>query len=157
MPWPCSRRVTAAVVLPFAGVAASGSPTALVAAPDSTPVVGVAATPEGGVWTAHADGEAQAYAGVPPCRSLRSRPTARLSGLRLSGSGNGYWEVAGDGGIFSFGDAAFYGSTGSLVLNQPVVGMASTPDGRGYWLVAKDGGIFSFGDAAFYGSTGSRS
>ena len=62
--------------------------------------------------------------------------------------------VASDGGIFSFGDARFYGSTGSLHLNQPIVGMASTPDGQGYWMVASDGGIFSFGDARFYGSTG---
>ncbi|HEY1989365.1 MAG TPA: hypothetical protein VGG43_07880 [Acidimicrobiales bacterium] len=67
---------------------------------------------------------------------------------------NGYWEVASDGGIFSFGNAGFYGSTGALHLNQPIVGMASTPDHRGYWLVASDGGIFSFGDAGFHGSTG---
>ena len=68
--------------------------------------------------------------------------------------GGGYWLVASDGGIFSFGDAAFYGSTGGIHLNQPIVGMAATPDGGGYWLVASDGGIFSFGDATFYGSTG---
>ena len=53
----------------------------------------------------------------------------------------------GDGGTFSYGDAQFYGSTGSLRLNQPIVAMASTPDGSGYWLVAADGGIFSYGDA----------
>jgi hypothetical protein len=41
---------------------------------------------------------------------------------------------------------------GGKPLNQPVVGMAATPDGRGYWLVASDGGIFNFGDARFYGS-----
>ena len=62
--------------------------------------------------------------------------------------------MASDGGIFSYGDAAFYGSTGGTPLNKPIVGMASTPDGKGYWLVASDGGIFSYGDAAFYGSTG---
>ena len=67
----------------------------------------------------------------------------------------GYWLVATDGGIFSFGDTQFYGSTGSMVLNKPIVGMAATPDGKGYWLVASDGGIFSFGDAKFEGSTGS--
>ena len=39
----------------------------------------------------------------------------------------GYWFVAGDGGIFSYGDATFAGSTGSLKLNQPIVGMAPTP------------------------------
>ena len=64
--------------------------------------------------------------------------------------------MASDGGIFSFGGAPFYGSTGGMVLNKPVVGMAATPDGGGYWLVASDGGIFSYGDAGFYGSTGSH-
>jgi hypothetical protein len=68
--------------------------------------------------------------------------------------GGGYWLVATDGGIFAFCDAKFYGSTGGLVLNRPVVGMASTRSGRGYWLVATDGGIFTFGDAKFFGSTG---
>ncbi len=68
----------------------------------------------------------------------------------------GYWQVASDGGVFSFGSAQFYGSTGSLRLNKPVVGMAATPDAGGYWLVASDGGVFSFGDAWFYGSTGSN-
>ncbi len=69
-------------------------------------------------------------------------------------TGTGYWEVASDGGVFSFGDAHFYGSTGGIHLNQPIVGMAATPGGGGYWLVASDGGIFTFGDARFYGSTG---
>jgi Tol biopolymer transport system component len=67
-------------------------------------------------------------------------------------SGYGYWLVASDGGIFSFGDATFHGSTGAMQLNQPVIGMAPTPTGNGYWLVATDGGIFNFGDATFHGS-----
>ena len=71
-----------------------------------------------------------------------------------SPSVSAYWLVASDGGIFSFGGAHFYGSTGGTVLNKPVVGMAATGDGGGYWLVASDGGIFSYGDANFYGSTG---
>ncbi|MHB1582155.1 MAG: hypothetical protein ACYC0E_00195 [Acidimicrobiales bacterium] len=41
-------------------------------------------------------------------------------------------------------------------LNQPIVGMSSTPDGGGYWLVASDGGLFAFGDAAFLGSMGGQ-
>ena len=40
--------------------------------------------------------------------------------------GGGYWMVASDGGIFAFGDAAFFGSTGNITLNKAVVGMAST-------------------------------
>jgi hypothetical protein len=66
----------------------------------------------------------------------------------------GYWQVASDGGVFTFGCAQFYGSTGAIRLNQPVVGMAVTADSHGYWLVARDGGVFAFGDAGFYGSTG---
>ena len=62
--------------------------------------------------------------------------------------------MASDGGVFSFGDAGFHGSTGAMILNRPIVGMAATPDGGGYWLVASDGGVFSFGDAGFHGSTG---
>ncbi len=80
-----------------------------------------------------------------------------LVGMAATPDGRGYWLVASDGGIFTFGDAAFYGSTGALSLNKPIVGMAATPDGKGYWLVASDGGIFTFGDAAFYGSTGALS
>jgi len=67
---------------------------------------------------------------------------------------SGYWLVASDGGIFPFGNAGGYGSTGALRLNQPIVGMAPMAGGRGYWLVARDGGIFTFGDAGFFGSTG---
>jgi hypothetical protein len=70
-------------------------------------------------------------------------------------SAAGYWVLGGDGGVFSFGAAPFYGSTGGMRLNQPIVGMAATPTGRGYWLVARDGGIFAYGDAGFFGSTGS--
>jgi hypothetical protein len=40
--------------------------------------------------------------------------------------GKGYWLVASDGGIFDFGDANFYGSTGAISLNKPIVGMAAT-------------------------------
>jgi hypothetical protein len=71
-------------------------------------------------------------------------------------STSGYWLVGTDGGIFSYGAAKFLGSTGNITLNQPVVGMAATPDGRGYWMVASDGGIFSFGTAGFYGSMGGK-
>ena len=67
----------------------------------------------------------------------------------------GYRFVASDGGIFSFGDAKFYGSMGGKRLNAPIVGMAEDPATGGYWFVASDGGIFSF-NAPFYGSMGGK-
>jgi Bacterial Ig-like domain (group 3) len=65
---------------------------------------------------------------------------------------HGYWLVGSDGGIFAFGSAQFHGSTGSLRLQRPVVGITPTSDRNGYWLVASDGGVFAFGAAGFYGS-----
>jgi len=76
------------------------------------------------------------------------------SGGQQTGNDLGYSLVASDGGIFSYGHAGFYGSTGNIKLNKPIVGMAYTPDRKGYWLVASDGGVFAFGDAPYEGSTG---
>jgi hypothetical protein len=45
--------------------------------------------------------------------------------MERTADGQGYWLVGRDGGMFSFGDAAFLGSAGGLHLNQPVVGMAA--------------------------------
>jgi hypothetical protein len=47
--------------------------------------------------------------------------------MSVSSSGNGYWLVASDGGVFSFGDAVFYGSTGAIHLNQPIVAIGTQP------------------------------
>jgi hypothetical protein len=74
--------------------------------------------------------------------------------MAATSDGLGYWLVASDGGIFAYGDAQFHGSTGSIALVKPVVGMATTKAGGGYWLVASDGGIFAYGDAGFSGSMG---
>ncbi|HET6966204.1 MAG TPA: C40 family peptidase [Acidimicrobiales bacterium] len=100
------------------------------------------AEPDGSLWT---------LAGAAPPIAGLARPVVAWAPR----PGGGSWEVASDGGVFSRGAARFYGSTGSVHLAQPIVGMAATPTGHGYWMVASDGGVFGFGDARFYGSTGS--
>jgi subtilisin family serine protease len=104
-------------------------------------------------------GRAVAGASAMPVTPLQVAPpgvatSTAVPPLPVGPTGKGYWLVASDGGIFSFGNAAFLGSTGGLTLNKPIVGMAATPSGKGYWMVASDGGIFAFGDAGFFGSTG---
>ena len=69
-------------------------------------------------------------------------------------NGSGYWLVGSDGGVFTYGDAKFYGSMAGKHLNSPITGIVATADAKGYWEVAKDGGVFAFGDARFQGSMG---
>jgi N-acetylmuramoyl-L-alanine amidase len=49
--------------------------------------------------------------------------------------GGGYWLVASDGGVFSFGNASFEGSAAGTRLAQPVIGVVGFPGGSGYWMV----------------------
>ena len=74
--------------------------------------------------------------------------TATPAAASSPASAPSYWEVASDGGIFSFGNAPFYGSLGGDKLATPVVGIAATPDGGGYWEVEANGDVFNFGDAS---------
>jgi hypothetical protein len=80
-----------------------------------------------------------------------STPTGAQEAQKAQ-NGEGYWLVGSDGGVFTFGDARFFGSAGDQKLNKPITDIVATPSGNGYWLVASDGGVFSFGDAPFYGS-----
>ena len=76
-----------------------------------------------------------------------------ITGLAETPDGHGYWLVGADGGVFSFGDAQFYGSLpgigvqptsvrftqsdqfNAFVAYSGVVSLQPTPDGHGYWLV----------------------
>ena len=135
-------------VLSFGGAGLFGSAESLHLA---TPIVGIAATSDGGgYWLVAADGGVFAYGDAAFYGSMSGRHlNSPIVGIAATSDGGGYWLAAADGGVFAFGDAAFYGSMGDTRLNASVVGIAASPDGGGYWLVAADGGVFAFGDAAF--------
>ena len=124
----------------------------------------VAGTREGYLWAWSTPEPAMARSGPWPQDHHDLWNTNNLDTLGAPGETtpgnvplpNGYWTVASDGGVFSYGSARFHGSMGGRHLNAPVVAMASTADGAGYWLVASDGGMFAFGDAQFYGSMGGK-
>ena len=56
--------------------------------------------------------------------------------------GNGYWLVTKTGGVYAFGDAAYYGAPGHGIVTSAV----RTPDGRGYWVLLSDGEVFAYDD-----------
>jgi hypothetical protein len=45
-----------------------------------------------------------------------------IVGIVPTFDGLGYDLIAADGGVFAFGDATFFGSTGNITLNEPIVG-----------------------------------
>jgi hypothetical protein len=99
------------------------------------------------------------FAGAAPASAATTitlRLNAPIVGMAPTSDGHGYWTVGSDGGVFSFGDAKYAGSTGNKHLNAPIVDMAAGPASGGYWLAASDGGVFAFGDAHFFGSMGGR-
>jgi ribosomal protein L24E len=139
--------------------------------PLNAPIVGMAVVP-GGYYLVAADGGVFDFGAAKFLGSTYSYGITGLSGSKPlnapivgivpTPSGNGYWLVAKDGGIFDFGSAPFLGSTytygitglsGKRPLNAPIVGAIASPSGQGYYMVAADGGVFNFGDAKFTGST----
>jgi hypothetical protein len=75
---------------------------------------------------------------------------ADVVGVGMSNSDEGYWQVARDGGVFTFGNAAFHGSAANSGRTD-IVGMAVRPGGDGYWVAAANGAVYAFGAAAHRG------
>jgi len=144
----------------FGGVDAAGylnddDSISVITPPEGPGTVPVVVTTPGGS-TASLAADAFTFVGPTATAPPNPSPPATLPvtspGTSTSTSTNGYWLDGSDGGIFTFGSAQFYGSTGSLKLQRPVVGIVPTADKGGYWLDASDGGVFAFGDSGFYGS-----
>ena len=144
----------------FGGVDAAGylnddDSISVITPPEGPGTVPVVVTTPGGS-TASLAADAFTFVGPTATAPPNPSPPATLPvtspGTSTSTSTHGYWLDGSDGGIFTFGSAQFYGSTGSLKLQRPVVGIVPTADKGGYWLDASDGGVFAFGDSGFYGS-----
>ncbi|MHB8288655.1 MAG: hypothetical protein ACYDEY_05370, partial [Acidimicrobiales bacterium] len=59
--------------------------------------------------------------------SMGAKPLNKpIVGIAATPNGGGYWEVASDGGIFAFGDAAFYGSVPNTLARINQTGSAKT-------------------------------
>src|SRR5438445_726254 len=87
------------------------------------------------------------FCGAPGSPALQQP----VVGMAATPSGGGYWLVAADGGIFTFGNARFRGAA-TTRATAPIVGMAATPSGKGYWIVSDDGGTAAFGDGRGFGT-----
>ena len=95
--------------------------------------------------------------GLAPAGSAGGGPklAAPIVAMVPSISGQGYFMVASDGGVFAFGDARFAGSCPGIGgCSGAAVAVMPDASGGGYWLVTASGSVYTFGDAASYGSPG---
>ena len=102
-------------------------------APAERPIVAIAATRRVGATGWCAIGRRRLHVRRRRLPRVDGRhPAQPAHGRHRAGtaSGRGYWLVAADGGVFTFGDAAFLGSMGNVRLNQsPVTAMIAATTG----------------------------
>jgi hypothetical protein len=68
---------------------------------------------------------------------MGGKPLARpVVGMAATPTGGGYWLVAADGGVFSFG-APFYGSMGGVSSSTRFFAIMASPSGAGYLLAGE--------------------
>ena len=98
----------------------------------------------------------QLYSGALVLNGARAECLPYFPGANDLKTGNGYWIVTADSGVYSFGSAQFHGGPANLRLNRPLINGEALSNGSGYWLMGEDGGIFAYGGAQFFGSMGGR-
>ena len=134
------------------------------------PIVGITPTADnGGYWLVASDGgvfsfgDAGYYGSIPALglapagSSSPKRLNAPIVGAVPSADGGGYFLVASDGGVFTFGDAKFEGSCPGIGgCSGAAVAVMPDTSGNGYWLVTSTGHVYSFGDAVYQGAPGQQ-
>jgi len=80
-----------------------------------------------------------------PVAGAGGNPAGPLTPISVpSSTPPGYWLVAKDGGVFSFG-TPFFGSQAGQALAQPIAGMAAVPGGGSYNLADASGAAYADG------------
>ena len=112
----------------------------------AAPVVGMAATPDGGgYWLVGADGGVFSYGDARFFGSAGAlHLAAPVVGMAATPDGGGYWLVGADGGVFSYGDAPFLGAEAGQPVGQDTTALAAS-GAHGYRLAGADGAVSSFG------------
>jgi cellulose synthase/poly-beta-1,6-N-acetylglucosamine synthase-like glycosyltransferase len=116
------------------------------------PFVEVTGAPDGGWLEVTANGMVWAGGGANYFGDLQRRPNAppiaasNIVQVRPTADGFGYWVVGSDGSVYSFGDAAFFGSLPGLGVHMSdVVGLIPFSSGDGYELVSAVEQTWKFG------------
>jgi hypothetical protein len=66
-------------------------------------------------------------------------------------TGQGYWVLMSDGGVYPFGDARYFGSPKRTGVKITATSIEARPAGDGYWVLGADGTVTGFGAATSFG------
>ncbi|HET6966438.1 MAG TPA: NlpC/P60 family protein [Acidimicrobiales bacterium] len=83
---------------------------------------------------------------------IQPAPTPAQSGPTATTPVDGYWVVTANGGVFTHGNLAFYGSAKAGTPGGDTVALVPTTDGKGYWMASAKGQVQAYGDAVDFGS-----
>lgn len=110
-------------------------------------VVGIARTNENGYYIAESSGRVVGFGSGWAKGSVRARRLrVHIAAITSTPSGKGFWMVATNGRVFSFGVARGLHVSGPQPSGT-ISGIATANNGIGYYLVARTGAVFSYGSA----------
>jgi hypothetical protein len=75
-----------------------------------------------------------------------------VTSIAAARNGKGYWLLAADGGVFSFG-VTFHGSLPGRGIDAFATQIKPTSNGGGYYILAADGRVFGLGNTKSTSST----
>ena len=117
----------------------------------NAPITGMAATPAATAtgWWGRTGASSPSATPSSTGRWVAQPLNDPVVGMVATPGGLGYVMVATDGGVFTFGNAGFYGSLGGGYGGNPadvppIAGIALSPGGQGYWLLEPDGWSYGF-------------
>jgi hypothetical protein len=116
-------------------------------------ISGIVAAPGGGYWLYTRRGHVYSSAGTawygsPAGSGHHGSP---ITGMAVTGDGQGYWLVNSTGTVFPYGDAA---ALPPVSHAHSIIGLVAAPGG-GYWLYTKYGNVYSSAGTKWYGSPSS--
>ena len=82
---------------------------------------------------------------------VNARAALEETTFGTASAGSGYWMLATDGRVYSFGGAPFLGSARRSLGTGQAVDLEPNPANDGYWIVDSAGGVYSYGNATYHG------
>jgi hypothetical protein len=110
----------------------------------------------GGYLTLDGAGAVQGFGVQPPAGGLKAGQGSPAD-LAAAPDASGYWVLRTDGGVHTFGKAAWYGSPLKQGVRATAMKLRSMANGAGYWILSGDGRIRAYGNAPAIGAPGSTS